>query len=794
MENQDKGKGKGKGKGISSGEIQSSAADIVVNIGDSSVGTTNTASNIHYEKCSFYPTSDRTPNSQDIARDAADINKTKDNFVDIPEHVRISWIKQNIFLYTFVKTLSSKMSPFSDQQTTYRLSLTEIIDRLKANSSEMHEDALVKIEELKKLVTAWPHGNDVDVRWGEVTKLTQDVANRFDASHIFNQGFNVKYARGKTVGWVDRHHLKCCYKDDHVTKNIISKLTQAKPSTDTVSKTKGKQRYPPHGRHSPFIPRLHLEQAVSNSINDPSARLVYLYGKLGCGKTSLVRSCLKDDAEHFPINFPDVLPDEDPDIVLERFAQDFLDKCGVLPQMSDDLERPTNHLLNFLQSQGTKTYILDPIDDVLRTNDTARSLLEYLDVLHNNGSINISLILVSSMSEDDLFERSNAHFSIPVFTEEESRKFLTEFFAPKTSSDLFHDFTFDTIAHHLGHNPKALNIVANAMKNRMRFLGTMKMKKNIFLSMLGTKDIRGKVELDEIIQKRIESLDKNTKVILEAISLYSQDFSPRMILELLDIEQVYSCLLLNSTVTTDFDDDLQKDREMVRQRAQNDAYAMAKSLQYSDEFEMQNVCIDALRQLERLTMVEMVDEDHFILDPYTRKIAFRVFANNPFKFLKLHFGRIQIQKMLTQSSDESPPKCSDLRQIVAMILNLYPRDEPSHILNYSNDELLQIFENLLFQTLDVVNRFEKNQVLYSPEEYFSVCDKLSKAIPQSVEIIESIPRKSSSITESDSPSSSSLSSPLPITDSDSPSSLSSSPITAPDSSSLSKSRYNPGKQ
>ena len=60
---------------------------------------------------------------------------------------------------------------------------------------------------------------------------------------------------------------------------------------------------------------------------------------------------------------------------------------------------------------------------------------------------------------------------------------------------------------------------------------------------------------------------------------------------------------------------------------------MAKSLQHSDKFEMENVCVDALRQLERLTMIEMVDENHFRLDPYIRKIAFRVFANNPCKYL-----------------------------------------------------------------------------------------------------------------------------------------------------------------
>ena len=102
-------------------------------------------------------------------------------------------------------------------------------------------------------------------------------------------------------------------------------MVQAKPSIDSVSKNKGKYKHPPHGRRSPYISRLQLEQAVSNSINNSNARLVYLYGKHGCGKTSLVQSTLRDDAEHFPIFFPDVLPDEDPDIVLERFAQEFLD-------------------------------------------------------------------------------------------------------------------------------------------------------------------------------------------------------------------------------------------------------------------------------------------------------------------------------------------------------------------------------------------------------------------------------------------------------------------------------------
>ena len=330
MENQDKGKGKGKGKCRSADEVQSSATEIGVNVGETSVGTADTAATVHYEKCSFYPTPDRAPISENIAnngtqRYATGINNALNADVDIPEHVRTSWIQQNVFFYTFVKRLCNKVSPISDQQTTECLSLNEIIERLKANSREMHEEVLSKIDQLKKLVTAWPHGNDVDVRWGEVTKLTQDVANHFDVSHIFTQGFNAKYARGKTVGWVDRRYLEHCYKDDLVTKSIIAKLVQAKPSIDSVSKNKGKYKHPPHGRRSPYISRLQLEQAVSNSINNSNARLVYLYGKLGCGKTSLVQSTLRDDAEHFPIFFPDVLPDEDPDIVLERFAQEFLD-------------------------------------------------------------------------------------------------------------------------------------------------------------------------------------------------------------------------------------------------------------------------------------------------------------------------------------------------------------------------------------------------------------------------------------------------------------------------------------
>ena len=53
----------------------------------------------------------------------------------------------------------------------------------------------------------------------------------------------------------------------------------------------------------------------------------------------------------------------------------------------------------------------------------------------------------------------------------------------------------------------------------------------------------------------------------------------------------------------------------------------------------------------------------FQLDPYVRQIAFKVFANNPFKYLKVEFGRTQIQKLLNKATPNSPmPTRSEIRQ------------------------------------------------------------------------------------------------------------------------------------
>ena len=152
-----------------------------------------------------------------------------------------------------------------------------------------------------------------------------------------------------------------------------------------------------HKLPSPYIDRPKLEQDVKDLIENQSQKLVCLCGNVGSGKSTLAQQNLIGEKEYFPIQFPDVSPDEEPEIVMERFAEEIMYRCGALPSLSKtmkDFTKPTKHLISFLRSQGESTFILDPIDDVLRSEEVTKKLIEYLKLAQDS---NVSFVLILSL-------------------------------------------------------------------------------------------------------------------------------------------------------------------------------------------------------------------------------------------------------------------------------------------------------------------------------------------------------------------------------------------------------------
>ena len=128
-----------------------------------------------------------------------------------------------------------------------------------------------------------------------------------------------------------------------------------------------------------------------------------------------------------------------------------------------------------------------------------------------------------------------------------------------------------------------------------------------------------------------------------------------------------------------------------------------------------------------MKLIMLVKKDSlFQLDPYVRQIAFTVFANNPFKCLKVEFGRIQIQKLLNKATPNFPmPTRSEIRQLVVMIMGKFPDEDPANILHFSPDEIQEIFADVDVPLCKVISWITSFQVFYSPSEYFNVCDNLA---------------------------------------------------------------------
>ena len=133
----------------------------------------------------------------------------------------------------------------------------------------------------------------------------------------------------------------------------------------------------------------------------------------------------------------------------------------------------------------------------------------------------------------------NVH--IPIFSSDESILFLKKYFAEEDSSEFLEGFDYATIAYYSGNNPKALN---NAVKDKIDVVDSITKEK--FLFTLNASEIREEIELDEIIHGRIEGLDKRTKVILEAVSLFPTTFRFQSVYDLLNIEKVHTFLFQES--------------------------------------------------------------------------------------------------------------------------------------------------------------------------------------------------------------------------------------------------------
>ena len=402
------------------------------------------------------------PSNEDKREEAAKTNPNRSYLV-----FKI-WIRQNVFIYEFFRRLHSEVNATIDPQSINNLSLAELIEGIKNFKANIRNNLFEGVQrELSELIQL-PSFVDGEMRWNKIVTLTKAVAESFDSKKTLSRGFQVDWVREKPIGWVDLFYLKICFRDNLFAQGLLYDIEKSAPS---FSQPKREVRHIPTKLPSPYVSRPLLEQMVKEQFK--SGRLVYLFGVCGSGKSTLACQNVEMEEEYFPINFPDALPDEKPEIVIERFAEEILEKCGVLFPLIDsirDIMRPTSRLINFLAKQGKKSFILDPIDDVLRTEQTTERFINHLNDLLTT---KVSLVLISSLNESNNLKMCSNNIRIPIFSNEESISFLTKYFATKDCSEFFEDFDYATIAHYSGNNPKALNIVANALKEKIDICNSM---------------------------------------------------------------------------------------------------------------------------------------------------------------------------------------------------------------------------------------------------------------------------------------------------------------------------------
>jgi len=152
-------------------------------------------------------------------------------------------------------------------------------------------------------------------------------------------------------------------------------------------------------------------------MEEQNAQSVYLYGNPGSGKSTLARNNFKEEIAYFhlPNHLPEITPTERPEIVIERFAEQLIEKIGISPKDSCAFTRPSAKLLTILRNQENKTFILDTIDGALKKDNDAHCLTQFFKNILNE---NVSLVLVSSHNEKNIQKMCGADkvVSVPVFS------------------------------------------------------------------------------------------------------------------------------------------------------------------------------------------------------------------------------------------------------------------------------------------------------------------------------------------------------------------------------------------
>ena len=642
------------------------------------------------------------------------------------------WIRQNVFLYAIFKRLFSEVFPDVEPQQKDSFSCSELVQKIKAKAENVDVDIFEKIENTCRELSHLPNAVDEEMRWKKIETIFQEVTEKLCIKQEVKNSFSVTIAKKKPVNWVDIVYLEHCFKGDplgqHVLVNIPTWHALSYQSTD-------EQRKHDIALPHPYVPRPKVEDQVKSLMEDQKTRIVNVYGNIGCGKTTIIEQNLQGEKDLIPIQFPDTLPTEQPDIVVERFAEKILEKYGQVPSqkhLSNNLTRPTYHLISFLETLGGKKLIFDPIDDVLRTELISKYFIENLNKLLNNS---VSFVLVSSLNKSDILKESvlnSKNVSVPLFAQEESILFLERFFKDFESTEILDGFDYTTIARYSGNNPKILKILAKAVMKKIKRMGSI--SSEYFFYMLKSKNdslITEKVELDNVIRGRIKGLDQKTKVILEAIALFPETFHFKDLRKLLDMDVVYQSLFSDDTETKPAEEE--QKMAILRSHAEQHCGELAASLKGKEEGALIDICLNSIEELIGLLMIENVGNGKYRLDPYVRQIAFEVFGDNPFKYLKVHFGSIQLKKLLEGDAIDLAFYRSSVRQLVVMMLQMFPENGPSKILNLSIDEIWQILTGCCEPISSLILRFGSRQVFYSPQEYFSLSYILTKAMKKGME-------------------------------------------------------------
>jgi hypothetical protein len=481
---------------------------------------------------------------------------------------------------------------------------------------------------------------------------------------------------------------KVCVKGKikNILKKLNEQLRQKHTQLITSAKAEELKRLPYQKVDS--IKRLEHDELESNiQEND----IAYICGTVGNGKTHLLKDVLRNFSSpkqvelgriastltnltsiflpffqtpstprrsilYVDLNCLSHIPKDE--LALETFTKAVIRKLfgdGILScQMS-----PSELLQELLKTQNLSeaVLVLDPIDFVLESHQEL--LASFINLLNSLKKLCYRVVLSSRLS----FVKIQNPLHISTFTPDQSRDFLIQYFGSRSEDRLAkveQQLDLFDISEFCAHNPLALSVVAGDIDYHLMKRSTIE-SDYLVRKKLEEFDVDERGEtFEQIFKSALKALSKHEKIVLEALTLFPDDIKFHSLTTLLNIEKV---------------------REEFP--GHDNFYPKLEEITNLCNVEhgiFLDFCDKILDKLMQLSVLKLVSDGCYRVEPIIKKLAFSIFSKNPFEDLRVNYVRLQLQFLLrdyTQETGPTPPSNFPLPLNTHKLSSSHPSSLPS---------------------------------------------------------------------------------------------------------------------